>query len=214
MSEDQPSLNETAEISQKERIGFLIELWKQTVAVQQHFNDLSWRIRGLALSALTITLGAAAVAAQKAVLVDLYGYSTALSALLTLTGLILWLSFFYVDLRWYHPLLRGSVKHGDDLEKALRAYIPEAGLTGTISEVSPYRGFNLLTFKRISVHSGMKLRRFYVAIAVLLIILTAALQSGVGADGETRSTGEGNPKPVGSQSGTATTPSATATTSG
>lgn len=33
-----------------------IDLWKQTVEVQQHFNDLEWRIRGLALTAATLGL--------------------------------------------------------------------------------------------------------------------------------------------------------------
>lgn len=36
-----------------DRVRHYIELWKQTVAVQQHFNDLEWRIRQLALTALT-----------------------------------------------------------------------------------------------------------------------------------------------------------------
>src|SRR4051794_9635050 len=90
-------------LSREEHAKLLVELWKQTIAVQQHFNDLSWRIRGLALTALTFTLGAAAVAAQKAVAVRLFGFAVQLSFLVALAGLVLWCSFFYVDRLWYHP---------------------------------------------------------------------------------------------------------------
>ena len=47
-----------------EKVGHYIEIWKQTVTVQQHFNDIEWRIRGLALTAATFALGAAAIAAK------------------------------------------------------------------------------------------------------------------------------------------------------
>ena len=38
-------------LSDDEKVKHYIELWKQTVTVQQHFNDLEWRIRGLTLDA-------------------------------------------------------------------------------------------------------------------------------------------------------------------
>jgi len=165
-------------LSDDEQAKLLVELWKQTVTVQQHFNDLSWRIRGLALTALTFTLGAAAVAAQEAVVVQLFGRTFQLSALIMVAGFILWLAFFYVDRLWYHPLLRGSVKHGEALERELQAFAPVAGLTLAISKISPYQSFNPFKFKVVKVHSGSKLMRFYLVVAGLLVVFAFALQVG------------------------------------
>jgi hypothetical protein len=167
-----------AKLSDEERAKLLVELWKQTVTVQQHFNDLSWRIRGLAMTALTFTLGAAAVAAQKAVVVQLFNTIVQLSALITAAGLVLWIAFFYVDRLWYHPLLRGSVKHGEELEKELRLFEPTAGLTMAISRISPYKSFNIFKWEVVEVHSGSKLTRFYLVVAGLLVVFAIALQLG------------------------------------
>lgn len=35
----------TDNLTAHERVGHYIEMWKQTVTVQQHFNDIEWRIR-------------------------------------------------------------------------------------------------------------------------------------------------------------------------
>ncbi|WP_344067846.1 hypothetical protein [Nostocoides vanveenii] len=49
-----------------QEVGHYIEMWKQSVEVQMHFNDIEWRIRGLALTVATFALGAAGVAAKDA----------------------------------------------------------------------------------------------------------------------------------------------------
>src|SRR3989442_1742018 len=114
----------------------LVEAWKQTVAVQQHFNDIELRIRSFAISFLGVVLGAAAVAHQQAA-------SSQLAAFLSLVGLIGWGGFYMMDGLWYHRLLYGSVKHGEVVEKALEAAgEPKAfQLTQTISQHSPYKLF-------------------------------------------------------------------------
>lgn len=63
----------------EDRVKHYIELWKQTVAVQQHFNDIEWRIRQLALTALTFALGAAAVAARERTSLVIFGMNFQLS---------------------------------------------------------------------------------------------------------------------------------------
>jgi len=125
-------------VNEEERLKGYVELWKQTIAVQQHFNDIGWRIRQLALTALTFALGAAAVAAKDRVTVSIFGVGLQLSSTLLAFGLILWLSFYFVDQVWYHCLLIGSVRHGEALEESIREFLPEAGLTGSISKASPY----------------------------------------------------------------------------
>jgi hypothetical protein len=153
-----------------------LEMWKQTIAVQQHFNDISWRIRGLALTALTFALGAAAVAAREKSTIQIFGWDIQLSSSLLFLGLVLWISFYFVDQVWYHRLLVGAVKHGEALELALQGKLPEAGLTQAISLNSPYTA----NFKlgSLTIHSAAKMRIFYSIGAFTLIVFAVALQIG------------------------------------
>src|SRR5664280_462976 len=173
-----------------------IEMWKQTVAVQQHFNDIEWRIRGLALTALTFTLGAAALAAREPAKIPIFGGHAGLPGVIMVAGLILWLAFWFVDDIWYHRLLIGAVKHGEVLESELRKQLPAAGLTAAISKSSRI-DFTILKSSRFSVlrnqhafRSTQKLRFFYSAIAVLLFLLALGLWGGTAAS---KGSGVGSP---------------------
>ena len=44
-------------LSPNEALGHYVSLWKTSVEVQQHFNDIEWRIRGLAVTVATSHLG-------------------------------------------------------------------------------------------------------------------------------------------------------------
>jgi hypothetical protein len=160
----------------EKHIPHYLDMWKQTISVQQHFNDIGWRIRGLALTALTFALGAAAVAARDKSNIKIFGVHLQLSFCISVLGLILWLSFYFVDQVWYHRLLLASVKHGEALEGALRTHLPEAGLTKAISDNSPY--LVNLKFKTFTIHSSAKMRIFYSIGGLTLTIFAIALQIG------------------------------------
>ncbi|MGA5728794.1 hypothetical protein ACPCI1_09105 [Streptomyces seoulensis] len=157
-----------------------LEMWKQAIAVQQHFNDISWRIRGLALTALTAALGASAVAAREKSTIEPFGWHIQLSTALLLLGLILWFSFYFVDQVWYHRLLVGAVKHGEELEVALQEKMPAAGLTQSISLNSPYTiNFKAGSWRRqVKIHSTAKMRIFYFIGGITLLALAIGLQIG------------------------------------
>ncbi|MGW0757227.1 hypothetical protein ACWD1Y_12175 [Streptomyces sp. NPDC002814] len=157
-----------------------LEMWKQTIAVQQHFNDIEWRIRGLALTALTFALGAAAVAAREKSTIEVFDRHIQLSSALLLLGLILWFSFYFVDQIWYHRLLIGAVKHGEALEAALQDKLPKAGLTQSISLNSPYTAsFGVGSMRRsITIRSSAKMRIFYFIGGLTLLVLATVLQIG------------------------------------
>ncbi|MER6285277.1 hypothetical protein [Streptomyces sviceus] len=177
---------------QDDHIPHYLEMWKQTISVQQHFNDIGWRIRGLALTALTFALGAAAVAAREKSTIQIFGAHIQLSACILILGLILWFSFYFVDQVWYHRLLLGAVKHGESLEMALRTKMPEAGLTKAISDNSPYT----VNLKETSftIHSSAKMRIFYWIGGLTLIIFAVALQMGSGSTSSPKC--PQHPKPV------------------
>ena len=189
-----------------EQAGHYIELWKQTVSVQQHFNDIEWRIRGLALTAATFAIGAAAVAAKDR-------QSFAATAVL-LIGLLLWYAFYFVDRYWYHPLLKAAVKQGERIEAELTKLLPEAGLTTTITAGSgvPWpRLIHILSLGRHSnpkMHSEDKLVWFYrlgaaalvsAAITLGIYSLTAPEQTTTPPPAvkvEQQTTGENSPRPT------------------
>lgn len=162
-------------LSPNEQAGHYIELWKQTVSVQQHFNDIEWRIRGLALTAATFAIGAAAVAAKDR-------QSFAATAVL-LIGLLLWYAFYFVDRYWYHPLLKAAVEQGELIEAELTKLLPEAGLTTHITAGSAVprplviRILSLGRHSNDAMHSGDKLAWFYRLGAAALI--TAAITLGL-----------------------------------
>jgi hypothetical protein len=160
-----------------EKLSLYIEMWKQTVTVQQHFNDICWRIRGLALTGLTFAVGAAAVAAQHQTTTRLFGVEVQLSSVLAVAGLVLWCSFYFVDHIWYHRLLIGAVRHGEALETVLQAELGAAGLTKTISANSAFT-VKVFGFTIVTLRSGRKLPIFYGTVGLLLAAFVVALQLG------------------------------------
>lgn len=133
-----------------------LEAWKKTIDVQQHFNDIEMRIRNIAVTVLAGVLGAAALALQG-------GYFV-LVAFLLLAGLIAWLAFYFMDRFWYHQLLKGAVRHAEDIEARLESRIPSITLTRTISEASKVQLLGT------TIHSNRRLTGFYWFIALLLIL--------------------------------------------
>ena len=163
----------------EERDGY-IEMWKQTITVQQHFNDIEMKIRSLALTVLTFVLGGASVAIRNGTTVRVRWFDLQLGTLILAFGLFMWIAFYMVDQIWYHRLLMGAVKHGEALEDELRKILPAAGLTHTISAASPYP-LKISIWKghvlwKHDLHSKEKMSLFYWFIAVLLIIFAAITQ--------------------------------------
>ncbi|WP_223839018.1 hypothetical protein [Nocardiopsis deserti] len=168
-------------LGEEARTQHYVELWKQTITVQQHFNDISWRIRGLALTVMTFALGTAAVTSRHNIAVDFFSISLKFSALVLWLSLTLWLAFFFVDKSWYHRLLIGSVKHGEVLEEELRRTLPKAGLTRQISASSPSplpSYFHESWPYRQAIHSTGKLRIFYWTGTAVLTVFALGIQFG------------------------------------
>lgn len=159
-----------------QEVGHYIDMWKQSVEVQMHFNDIEWRIRGLALTVATFALGAAGVAAKDGTRVGWFS----LGALVIVIGLLLWYAFYFVDRVWYHPLLKASVAHGTKIEDEIKRSLPEAGMTAAITAGSSYqtRGIVRLLSRRESMHSDDKLVWFYKIGAIALGLAAVALQLG------------------------------------
>lgn len=146
----------------------LIEIWKKTIDVQQHFNDIELRIRNFALTLLVAILGAAGFALKEGVYIIAFQYRVPLAVFLLLAGLIAWLGFYFMDRHWYHRLLYGAVNHGREIEQRARIILPELGLTDAIGRASPIEIFGR------KIRSPAKINIFYGLVAAILVILAAS----------------------------------------
>ncbi|MCA1306500.1 hypothetical protein LC082_06270 [Microbacterium esteraromaticum] len=146
-----------------------VEVWKKIVEVQQHFNDIGWRIRGLAMTALTFTLGATFFGYLNAdpVTVGSLGFSPA--AFVPVLGFLLWALFWFADGIWYHRLLSGAGAAAAPVEEKLK----EHGITADLS--TEIQNASHLRWLCWEMNSTRKLHLFYGAGAVILVITALAL---------------------------------------
>lgn len=185
LSPAQPESPDSPNMTEKERATLYVEMWKQTITVQQHFNDIEWRIRGLALTAATFSVGAAGLAVNN-------GHPLP-GAVILVVGLVLWYAFYFVDRYWYHPLLIASVMQGHKVEtKIEECGLPDAALTKAISAGSPInrpkliRAFTKKANKNEKLRSEGKLVWFYrigfigLAGATIILSLIGLLNTFIG----------------------------------
>ena len=146
----------------------LLELWKKTVDVQQHFNDIELRIRNIAITLFASVLGVAAVAFRE--------HRPMVACLICGAGLIALAAFFLMDYLWYHQLLIGAVQYGTQLESriavlGLQEGLPAEGLTGAISRTSAYElpAWLPMVGKK-KLRSSTKMKIFYGLLALTMAV--------------------------------------------
>jgi phosphoglycolate phosphatase-like HAD superfamily hydrolase len=150
-------------------LSLVLDTWKKTVDVQQHFNNLELTIRNFAVTVLAAVLGLAAYALKESLTITLFGFKTSIATVISLLGILPWLAFYFMDRFWYHRLLYGAVDHGEFIEHRWNRYLPEICLTDSISRYSP------LTIFCWKMRTPLKIDSFYLAgIALLLLIAVAS----------------------------------------
>jgi len=149
----------------------IVEIWKKTIDVQQHFNDLELRIRNYAITLMVAILGAIALIENQRIRIVLFGLVLPLSAVLIVGGLVAWGAFYFMDRFWYHRLLHGAVEHGKYIEVLAREVLPELRLTHAIAEASPFK----IPLCSMQIHSIRKIDIFYAFLFLCLGILALAL---------------------------------------
>ena len=95
----------------------VVEIWKTTIEVQKHFNDISMRIRSIFITALLALLASIGFVLDKKLGIDIAGYKVQFYVMMPLFGIAVTGLFYFIDRYWYHQLLLGSVLHGAELEK-------------------------------------------------------------------------------------------------
>jgi hypothetical protein len=142
---------------------FAVEVWKQTVAVQMHFNDICMKIRNFAITLLAGVVGLTAYSAKDAVSIHVFSREVPIGALICFGGLIGWVAFWAMDRHWYHVFLVAAGKHASNIEGRWRSAYPELQLSSQIGEDSR-RMVGTWVF-----HSGRRLSVFYLVGAGVLL---------------------------------------------
>lgn len=118
-----------------------IEIWKQIISVQMHFNDIEMTIRNLYVTVLLATVAAIGWVLEHQLKLQVAALGVHYAALLLGAGLVASYLFYFIDRYWYHQLLRGAVQQGKLLDEHYGRHIPALGLTSKISGASPILGF-------------------------------------------------------------------------
>ena len=146
------------------------DIWRKTVEVQQHLNDLELRIRNYAVTILAAILGVAAYAVKETLQIGVFRHRISVAAATLVGAIIPWLTFYFMDRFWYHRLLYGAVAQGKLIEDRWKDTIPEISLTEAIGRYSP------LKFFRWKIHCPRKIDLFYGAGVFLLLVLSLLAQ--------------------------------------
>jgi hypothetical protein len=162
-----------------ESMARVVEVWKKTVDVQQHFNDIELRIRNFAVTLLAAVIGVASLGIKEKLHVSVLGFNMPLATVIFIMAIFPWLSFYFMDRCWYHRLLLGAVAQGSLIEKRWSRELPELSLTDSIGNHSPFKLFGTITLFGLTlegrpVRSSERIDLFYLAGVVVLSLMALA----------------------------------------
>jgi len=149
-----------------DKIEVKLELWKKTIEVQMHFNELEMKIRNFAILLISAFVGGAGLALKDGL--NISRLDTSLASVLLFCAAFLTMVFYAADRFWYHPLLLGSVNHAMTIERSLTEDgYPESGLTKAVGDAS---GIALWPTS-YKVRSSKKIAIFYISMAIIFVFL-------------------------------------------
>jgi hypothetical protein len=173
-----------------------IEIWKKTIDVQQHFNDLCLRVRNSAITVVGALLAAMSFTYQQGLETTVLGYKFGAGLGFVAAALFAWFAFFVMDYYWYHVFLKGAVQHAGKIEEAYNDKIPGIGLGGTISEESQ----SVRMFGIIKTNSQWRLMIFYglgfLMLALIFVALLFAQKQAAGTPAAVTTTQADAPTPL------------------
>lgn len=143
-----------------EKLKCNIEIWKKVIDVQQHFNTIEMRIRNFAVTIMAGIIAAAGLALREPKDIIVFNSTISSASAVLFAGIVILLSFYFMDRFWYHRLLQGAVSRGEALETEIQKTLPEIVLSKTIREISPIRG----------IRSDRKIDIFYGIIIAFLLV--------------------------------------------
>lgn len=165
----------------------IIDIWKTIVEVQQHFNDISMRIRGMFVTILLALFASIGFLLGKPLMLKIWIFNFQFATILPLFGIFGTCLFYFMDRYWYHRLLVGAVKHAITIEEKYADQIPELALSRAIGDESPYKPRRLTRWianvlvshekyrETGQLHSDAKIELFYKSVVVVLALTMVML---------------------------------------
>jgi hypothetical protein len=182
------------ELTKNERTTHLVEYWKQTTLVQQHFNDISMKVRNFAIVIFSGFLTGVGLSIHNGIFVELLEVRFSAGIIFALAGAFVTQLIHFMDTYWYHIFLKGAVgttmkieaeinqilnidKLADDISShsqnvsiislfGLVHFPVGANLTGD----STYTKIKRLFFKEIKVNSTLRHKIFYRWLIVVILL--------------------------------------------
>ena len=133
----------------------MIDIWKKSVDVQQHFNQIEMQIRNYALTITGALMAAAGITFRDGLKATILGLDVSMSSGIAIIALCVWSGFWFMDRHWYHRLLKAAVDHATKIEKKIEKSLPEIALSSAISISSP------VEFICLKLSSSDKINLFY-----------------------------------------------------
>jgi hypothetical protein len=165
----------------------VVSIWKAAIEVQQHFNDVSMRIRSMFVTILLALFASIGFMLDKKYDLQMGALKIQFAVLIPLIGLLGTYLFYFIDRYWYHRLLSGAVKHAQSIEEMHKRTLPELALSSAIGAESPVTPSGITRALAWAVvrdqkyretgklHSNGKMELFYKSVMALLILVTVML---------------------------------------
>ena len=115
------------------------------------------QIRNFAVTILAGILAAAGLALREPKNIKFFNFAISSASALLLAGTIVIISFYFMDRWWYHCLLQGAVKSGEELENELKRTLPNITMSQKIREESYIKvlGYELRSNRKITIFYGI-----------------------------------------------------------
>ena len=103
-----------------EQLPHIIEEWKIVIKTQMHFNDLLIKVRTATLTVALAVFGAAGYSILSKdtipLTIDQISWTFHPSIFIISSGIIILISMFMIDYKYYFPMLKGAVKRGYEFD--------------------------------------------------------------------------------------------------
>ncbi|MCH2256925.1 MAG: SH3 domain-containing protein [Alteromonas sp.] len=124
------------DLDKKERASLLIEYWKQSTQVQQHFNDVSMKVRNFAVVVFSAFLTGVGLSIHKDIFLEVMGLQLNAAVLFAFVGMFVTQLIHFMDTYWYHVFLKAAVSETLKLEREIKTVLKINSLSGAISSGS------------------------------------------------------------------------------
>jgi hypothetical protein len=120
-------------IEPSDRAKLLLEYWKQSTQVQQHFNDISMKVRNFAVVVFSGFLTGVGLSIHNGIFVEFFNYKVSAAVLFAFVGLIVTQLIHFMDTYWYHVFLKSAVTETSNLESEIKRILKIEALSQAIT---------------------------------------------------------------------------------